>query len=1358
MEKFNKIFKKVFAVLIVFALLFAMNVKADENAGQVDNQYSQTEEKQKEIETAPPSSVPPETVSQAGDNQTLTTGENNKPVVVETTPGGGDNLTTPGDDTSKVDEVNTSKQTTLDTPTEGNDDDKKELPKVEETLEKSDDVQAQINKSGTTETSSTDEGKEIEQPKTRGEVPASTGEGTGGDTSGEVESQEPATQLLGAGSGAKAAGDDEETVFYTNISHGSTITAKALLAKVDITVSDSDITNVTIGESTTYLTVTNSGNVYSITNNGSYSGTLPIIITTALKTYTVNVDSGPDRSKELIDYEDGTYRLELTVTGDSESSPPPINVLVIYDESSSMLKYWVDDSYGAVGHKGDDLLNDNRYYSDENPDIDASYIGTNNGQNNGTPISYLPANREGYFPLYKQVDGSYVKITTDEQYTGTLYMRTGENSYAVYGDDDNEKYVLNGQTLVKRFSTRRADASENAIRTFVTDLYNANPNTQIALVGFASDDGTSTEVNWTPTSTNVTSILSETGDRNTYNKDLGYVSGTNYESALRQGITLLNNLNNTNKTFVIFFTDGEPSQSMTDPTATPTSANSRQYYIDTREETKTIRERANTTFYGIYAYGRENDYLDDLVYDAHYATPRTNITGNPPDTTGITDWYFKANNTAELKNAMANIFGQIIEGIGSTEIIDGTTSHVVISETASSHLLDVDTSSFKYYKNNVVWEDAPEAHLNEDGQVIWDLGKNIILEDGVTYKVTFDVWPSQETLDLMADLKNQTVSYDGLPAEIKKYITCEGTNCTLRTNTTAIVNYVDTRPNGTDNGTSVYVNPDPVPTTAVKIMEVVKKWNGGAEQDVNLYVSRDTDNTWFKVPVTTSELKSEGEAAIAIGILTDHDNVVNLRTTGHNYTFYEDGNNAYHWEIKAPIYRPMLINGSPRMLEKLDESKSDSADYIFYVIKKTETVTDENNQQTTVVTERSIAVKGNQSYTAAADEEILSTSYYKLTTLTEFVLEGTNERRSNLDIIKEVTGNDEAKAQKFRFDLTVTSAPSNNPIDHDIWFSVADTTLGSWDPIVVDTDATPEKLSLPDNATNASYDAGTNSITFSVGEDTYTYKCIEGNSVETCKYYTNYYSVVSGTPFYVMMKNGYSLRIRNILTGSTYTITETPASDFTTTVDTYIMRNGTKENWPANDEDDSVSVDGMTVSGTIKETSINYTVKYTNSHEEVDIEITKNWDDANNQDGIRPETIYVKVLDDEGTTVRIEAITAETAEISEDGNTWKYVITGLNKYKNNQEIEYSIEEVADANGTAITNYTEGSTAIFTLDTSTNGKYKYVLTDAEGYVITNTHIPEDTTATVKKVWDDDDNRDNVRPASLTVGMTMTIETT
>ena len=133
----------------------------------------------------------------------------------------------------------------------------------------------------------------------------------------------------------------------------------------------------------------------------------------------------------------------------------------------------------------------------------------------------------------------------------------------------------------------------------------------------------------------------------------------------------------------------------------------------------------------------------------------------------------------------------------------------------------------------------------------------------------------------------------------------------------------------------------------------------------------------------------------------------------------------------------------------------------------------------------------------------------------------------------------------------------------------------------------------------------------------------------------------------------------------------------------------------------------------------------TNTHEPatVEVPVEKVWDDADNQDGIRPEKIKVNLLAD-GEVI-------DSYELKEDEE-WKHTFKELPKFKivdgkGGIEIKYTVEEPEDA-------IPEG----------------YEMTQ-EGNVITNTHKPEVTTVTVEKVWEDDDNNDGFRPEKITVSL-------
>ena len=109
------------------------------------------------------------------------------------------------------------------------------------------------------------------------------------------------------------------------------------------------------------------------------------------------------------------------------------------------------------------------------------------------------------------------------------------------------------------------------------------------------------------------------------------------------------------------------------------------------------------------------------------------------------------------------------------------------------------------------------------------------------------------------------------------------------------------------------------------------------------------------------------------------------------------------------------------------------------------------------------------------------------------------------------------------------------------------------------------------------------------------------------------------------------------------------------------------------------------------------------------------WEDNNDQDGLRPDTVSVKL---KGNDKFIDS-----SEVNEDVK-WKHSFTKLPVRENGNEISYTAEE------NEIPGYT---TTIEKTDT--------------GYVFTNTHIPETVTVTVDKVWDDSENQDGLRPDTI-----------
>ncbi|MCF3943516.1 Cna B-type domain-containing protein [Oceanobacillus alkalisoli] len=137
-----------------------------------------------------------------------------------------------------------------------------------------------------------------------------------------------------------------------------------------------------------------------------------------------------------------------------------------------------------------------------------------------------------------------------------------------------------------------------------------------------------------------------------------------------------------------------------------------------------------------------------------------------------------------------------------------------------------------------------------------------------------------------------------------------------------------------------------------------------------------------------------------------------------------------------------------------------------------------------------------------------------------------------------------------------------------------------------------------------------------------------------------------------------------------------------------------------------------------------YEVEFTNTKMKTDISVTKEWDDENNQDGHRPGSIEVQLTADG------EAID-DAVEILSVDNEWSYTWTDLDEYHSNGNlIEYSVEEI---------NVPEDYES--TSEVGNNGEI----------TITNSYEPETTEIAVNKVWNDEENQDNVRPNNVTVNL-------
>lgn len=120
----------------------------------------------------------------------------------------------------------------------------------------------------------------------------------------------------------------------------------------------------------------------------------------------------------------------------------------------------------------------------------------------------------------------------------------------------------------------------------------------------------------------------------------------------------------------------------------------------------------------------------------------------------------------------------------------------------------------------------------------------------------------------------------------------------------------------------------------------------------------------------------------------------------------------------------------------------------------------------------------------------------------------------------------------------------------------------------------------------------------------------------------------------------------------------------------------------------------------------------------VDVNVTKQWRDGNDQDGLRPASITVKLL-------RNGQETGSTLTLNAD-NKWSGIFRELRAYERGEQLVYTVAEVA------VPGYTSTITG----------------TAATGFNIMNTHTPETLTISGTKAWADAGN-ESARPEKITV---------
>ncbi len=489
--------------------------------------------------------------------------------------------------------------------------------------------------------------------------------------------------------------------------------------------------------------------------------------------------------------------------------------------------------------------------------------------------------------------------------------------------------------------------------------------------------------------------------------------------------------------------------------------------------------------------------------------------------------------------------------------------------------------------------------------VEWNMGESFMLEDGCTYQVRFKVWPSQKAYDLLADLNNGKKSYDSLTDAEKAQIsepTEAGGMYTLKTNSETSYTYREATksgdtvtPTGDPSKPGSFPDVDPLELTT-KPLKVQKLWHNNYAANVetvesitlelyDINASGQERQTFKTITLTGDEVTDENDVTrtwysannyISYGLITldkDHPAVDTRKVyeTGHDFTLREVGINAHYFELTSGIFRPMVINGTPTVLQRADDGvPAGMSESAFY-------------------------------YTDGTHEYYRIDGHVYVDTQSDIVLIATNSRRSYMDLKKEVV--DESRDAvvddtefEYKITFTVPSTIDNyETVEKYIWFSVYDS--------VARRTLSPSEYTC----TGVITPAQENAELFSGAE------------------YANYLVAISGQEVTLKIKQGWNVRFLNLPIGTTYSFEETNIPGGYDFVKAEVS--GTR--WIANmvDGTDQGSAQTMSslpsntsgnngntgISGTIDFANARYSTTYTNKTKTIPVNILKT-----SQDGVTP--------------------------------------------------------------------------------------------------------------------------------------------
>ena len=583
---------------------------------------------------------------------------------------------------------------------------------------------------------------------------------------------------------------------------------------------------------------------------------------------------------------------------------------------------------------------------------------------------------------------------------GSMYYSWGNWYYNEYENTDSEQRLYQAKQAVNNLVDSLAEKKNS----------DGDPLVRMSLISFS---------NTADSVIGLTDLTEEGADA--YKAAVNGLSaggGTNWEQALQ--LANKQAVDSGRATFVIFVTDGDPTFRVTrgnveDNALDMYSDGTYQYYRSNQVFGTGNSDTFSRNYNAAVVQGQAIVGANKNLYTIGISNDVTKV-GNFNRDAGGKGAHIAADADA-LNQAFNDIASSIIAtmGVSDIQMTDGITD---MTQTIDKSGLAITDGKFTYWKKgkddstfsewNPSSENCREAEYDKtSGAIKWNMGEDFMLEEGVTYKVTWKVWPSQKAYDILAKCKNDPAYYDTLTDAQKAQIIRTGDTpddyaYTLRTNepgaNTKYKSATKTSSGVATEGeqrTILFNEVNPLGLNSSQI-SVEKVWDNKLDDKVvtgsyTFPVKADGAAFGEGVELSSSQNpKWKNSYYISTGLMTTNPYVVYEK--GHDYIIAEPKDLSYNWDFNSDVYHPMVINNKVVNLIKVD--------------------------------------------TAAESDYTIDGKYYKILS-GDAVLTAVNERRSNLNISKTVVdkdGNHFDTDQAFKFTVTVKEGKKE-----DVWFSVVDT-------------------------------------------------------------------------------------------------------------------------------------------------------------------------------------------------------------------------------------------------------------------------------------------------------------------------------